>query len=79
MYGSYEEEKELKAIFEKTFGPVKSKKYNSNSRSFEIWKAAAAFTETVENALNLQNFRGKPVRVPGETAILPSTETTIFW
>lgn len=34
MYGSYEEEKELKAIFEKTFGPVKSKKYNNNSRSF---------------------------------------------
>ena len=34
MYGSYEEEKELKAIFEKTFGPVSSKKYSSNSRSF---------------------------------------------
>ena len=34
MYGSYEEEKELKAIFEKTFGPVKSRKYNNNSRSF---------------------------------------------
>ena len=26
--------KKLKAIFEKTFGPVKSKKYNNNSRSF---------------------------------------------
>lgn len=79
MYGSYEEEKELKAIFEKTFGPVKSKKYNSNSRSFGNLESGSSFPETVENGLRPQNFRGKPVRVPGETAILPSTETTIFW
>lgn len=43
MYGSYEEEKELKAIFEKTFGPVKSKKYNSNSRSFGNLESGSSF------------------------------------
>ena len=44
MYGSYEEEKELKAIFEKTFGPVKSKKYNSNSRSFGNLESGSSFS-----------------------------------
>ncbi len=43
MYGSYEEEKELKAIFEKTFGPVKSKKYNNNSRSFGNLESSSFF------------------------------------
>lgn len=44
MYGSYEEEKELKAIFEKTFGPVRSKKYNSNSRSFGNLESGSSFS-----------------------------------
>ena len=44
MYGSYEEEKELKAIFEKTFGPVKSKKYNNNSRSFGNLESGSSFS-----------------------------------
>lgn len=43
MYGSYEEEKELKAIFEKTFGSVKSKKYNNNSRSFGNLESSSFF------------------------------------
>ena len=43
MYGSYEEEKELKAIFEKTFGPVKSRKYNNNSRSFGNLESSSFF------------------------------------
>lgn len=43
MYGSYEEEKELKAIFEKTFGPVSSKKYSSNSRSWKSGKQKQLF------------------------------------
>ena len=44
MYGSYEEEKELKAIFEKTFGPVSSKKYSSNSRSFGNPESGSSFS-----------------------------------
>ena len=44
MYGSYEEEKELKAIFEKTFGPVSSKKYSSNSRSFGNTESGSSFS-----------------------------------
>ena len=44
MYGSYEEEKELKAIFEKTFGPVGSKKYSSNSRSFGNPESGSSFS-----------------------------------
>ena len=44
MYGSYEEEKELKAIFEKTFGPVSSKKYSSNSRSFGNLESGSSFS-----------------------------------
>ena len=89
MYGSYEEEKELKAIFEKTFGPVKSKKYNSNSRSFgnlesssfSDYAGSSAGSPAGSSGIGLpgKSGRGKPVRVPGETAILPSTETTIFW
>ncbi len=43
MYGSYEEEKELKAIFEKTFGPVKSRKYDNNSRSFGNLESGRSF------------------------------------
>ena len=44
MYGSYEEEKELKAIFEKTFGPVSSKKYSNNSRSFGNSESGSSFS-----------------------------------
>ena len=44
MYGSYEEEKELKAIFEKTFGPVSSKRYSSNSRSFGNPESGSSFS-----------------------------------
>ena len=44
MYGSYEEEKELKAIFEKTFGPMSSKKYSSNSRSFGNPESGSSFS-----------------------------------
>ena len=44
MYGNYEEEKELKAIFEKTFGPVSSKKYSSNSRSFGNPESGSSFS-----------------------------------
>ena len=45
MYGSYEEEKELKAIFEKTFGPVKSKKYNDNGRNFGNVESGSSFSK----------------------------------
>lgn len=61
MYGSYEEEKELKAIFEKTFGPVKSKKYNSNSRSFGNLESGSSFSEN-------SGKRSQSSELPGKTS-----------
>jgi len=61
MYGSYEEEKELKAIFEKTFGPVKSKKYNSNSRSFGNLESGSSFSGN-------SGKRSQSSELPGKTS-----------
>ena len=61
MYGSYEEEKELKAIFEKTFGPVKSKKYNSNSRSFGNLESGSSFSGN-------SGKRSQTSELPGKTS-----------
>ena len=61
MYGSYEEEKELKAIFEKTFGPVKSKKYNSNSRSFGNLENGSSFSGN-------SGKRSQSSELPGKTS-----------
>lgn len=61
MYGSYEEEKELKAIFEKTFGPVKSKKYNSNSRSFRNLESGSSFSGN-------SGKRSQSSELPGKTS-----------
>ena len=61
MYGSYEEEKELKAIFEKTFGPVKSKKYNSNSRSFGNLESGSSF-------FGNSGKRSQTSELPGKTS-----------
>lgn len=61
LYGSYEEEKELKAIFEKTFGPVKSKKYNSNSRSFGNLESGSSFSGN-------SGKRSQSSELPGKTS-----------
>ena len=84
MYGSYEEEKELKAIFEKTFGPVKSKKYNNNSRSFGNLESSSFSDHAGSSAgspagSSGTGLPGKPGTVPGKTAVRRSTETTICW
>ena len=79
MYGSYEEEKELKAIFEKTFGPVSSKKYSSNSRSFGNPESGSSFSGKGGKGAADSAFRQKPVTALGEIAVRPSTERTICW
>ena len=69
MYGSYEEEKELKAIFEKPFGPVSPKKYSSNSRSFGNPESGSSFSGkgdkgAADSGLNYENRSLMPESSP---------------
>ena len=79
MYGSYEEEKELKAIFEKTFGPVSSKKYGSNSRSFGNPESGSSFSGKGDKGAADSGLTAKTGHAPGEIAVRPSAERTICW
>ena len=55
MYGSYAEDEELKAIFERTFGPVKERNYNKGrnfgnmeSKGSSGWRSAGASGEVTD-------------------------------